>query len=119
MKKLVIVGTLFLGMASMNAFAQSGGLDIPGFGSGKGSAGSELKNTKIYLIGNKATNVQVGGAKVGGYGVEAKMDSVANINSVNITGSRISDSEIVLKDNEAKDIKVFGGAANVNTVNIN
>jgi hypothetical protein len=119
MKKLVIVGTLFLGMVSVNAFAQSGGLDIPGFGSGKGSAGSTVKNSKIYLIGNKASNVVVGGGKISGYGAEAKMDSVANINSVNITGSTVQNSEIVLKDNEAKDVTVTGGAANINTVNIN
>ena len=47
------------------------------------------------------------------------MEGVANVNSVNITGSKIRNSDIVVSGNEATDIKAIGGTANVNSININ
>ena len=38
---------------------------------------------------------------------------------INITGSKIRNSEITVSNNEATDIKAIGGTANVNSININ
>jgi hypothetical protein len=119
MKKLVIVGTLLAGMVSVSAFAQSGSGSIPGFLSGKGSAGSEITDSKLMIVNNKATNVMAGGGKAGIKIGEISMDGVANVNSINITGSKVKSSELTISGNEATDIKAFGGTANVNSININ
>jgi hypothetical protein len=47
------------------------------------------------------------------------MSGVANVNSVNITGSTLRDSNITVSGNTAENIKAIGGTANVNSVNIN
>lgn len=71
------------------------------------------------MSGNKATNVLAGGGKAGIKVAEVSMEGVANVNSINITGSKIRNSDITVTGNEATDIKAIGGTANVNSVNIN
>lgn len=119
MRKLAITSLAALAFTCGTAFAQSGSVAIPGLISGKGSAGSEVTNSKIMVTGNKATNVIAGGGKAGIKVAEVSMEGVANVNSVNITGSKIRNSEITVSGNEATDIKAIGGTANVNSVNIN
>ena len=119
MRKIATTAVALLALTCGSAFAQSGNIAIPGLFSGKGSAGSEIKNSTITVSRNKATDVTVGGGKVGIKVAEISMDGVANVNSVNITGSKISDSHITVSDNEATNLKSFGGTANVNSVNIN
>jgi len=119
MRKLAITTAAALALSCGAAFAQSGNVTIPGLVSGKGSAGSEITNSRITVTGNKATNVVAGGGKAGIKVAEISMDGVANVNSINITGSKVRNSEITVSGNEATDIKAFGGTANVNTVNIN
>ena len=119
MRKLAITTVAALALTCGAAFAQSGNVAIPGLFSGKGSAGSEVTNSRITVTGNKATNVIAGGGKAGIKVGEISMEGVANVNSVNITGSKIRNSEITVSGNEATDIKAFGGTANVNSVNIN
>lgn len=119
MRKIATAAAAVLALTCGTAFAQSGNVTIPGLLSGKGSAGSEITNSKITLSGNKATDVTAGGGKVGIKVAEVSMEGVANVNSVNITGSKIKDSEISLMNNEAKNINAIGGTANVNSVNIN
>ena len=119
MRKLAISTVAALALTCGAAFAQSGNVAIPGLFSGKGSAGSEVTNSRITVTGNKATNVIAGGGKAGIKVGEISMEGVANVNSVNITGSKIRNSEITVSNNEATDIKAFGGTANVNSVNIN
>lgn len=104
------------------AFAQT--VNVPGIGSAAG--GSTVKNSMINVTGNKAEGVTAGGGSLGVSGVakkligaEAKMDGVANVNSVNVTGSRVEDSTISVDKNTAKDVNAIGGTANVNSVNIN
>jgi len=119
MRKLAITAVATLSMTCGIAFAQSGNISVPGLVSGKGSAGSEITNSRITVAGNKATNVTAGGGKVGMKVAEVSMDGIANVNSINITGSKIRNSEITVSNNEATDIKAFGGTANVNSININ
>jgi hypothetical protein len=119
MKKLVVLGAVLVGMVSVNAFAQSGSGSIPGFLSGKGSVGSEITDSKLMILNNKATNVIAGGGKAGIKIGEISMDGVANVNSINITGSKVKNSELTISGNEATDIKAIGGTANVNSININ
>lgn len=119
MRKIATTAIAFLALSCGAAFAQSGNISIPGLLSGKGSAGSEIKNSTITLSKNKATDVTVGGGKVGIKVAEIEMSGVANVNSVNITGSKVIDSHISLMDNEATGIRAIGGTANVNSVNIN
>ena len=52
-------------------------------------------------------------------GANVSMTGMANVNSVNITGSKVRNSEITVSGNEADTIKAIGGTANVNSVNIN
>ncbi|MEO8248010.1 MAG: hypothetical protein ABI589_01445 [Burkholderiales bacterium] len=106
-------------LLSSTAFAQSGGITIPGVGSAKGSIGSDIKNSHITVSNNKARDVTAGGGKIGIKIAEVSMDGIANVNSVNITGSRVTDSTISVIGNEADGIRAIGGTANVNTVNIN
>ena len=119
MRKIAITAVAALALTCSAAFAQSGNVTIPGLFSGKGSAGSEVTNSRIMVTNNKATNVIVGGGKAGIKVGEISMEGVANVNSVNITGSKIRNSDIVVSGNEATDIKAIGGTANVNSVNIN
>ncbi|WP_028603979.1 hypothetical protein [Ottowia thiooxydans] len=119
MRKIATAAITVLALTCGTAFAQNGNVTIPGLFSGKGSAGSEITNSKIILSGNKATDVTAGGGKAGIKVAEVSMEGVANVNTVNITGSKIRDSEITLMNNEAKNINAIGGTANVNSVNIN
>ena len=119
MRKLSITTAALLIFACNAAFAQSGNASIPGMFSGKGSAGSEITNSKISVVGNKASNVTAGGGKAGIKVADISMDGVANVNSINITGSKIRNSEITVSGNEANEIKAYGGTANVNSININ
>ena len=115
MRKLAITTVAALALTCGAAFAQSGNVAIPGLFSGKGSAGSEVTNSRITVTGNKATNVIAGGGKAGIKVGEISMEGVANV----ITGSKIRNSEITVSNNEATDIKAIGGTANVNSININ
>lgn len=119
MRKIATTAVALLALTCGAAFAQSGNVTIPGLLSGKGSAGSEIKNSTITLSRNKATDVTAGGGKAGIKVAEISMEGVANVNSVNITGSKVTDSHIMLMDNEATRINAIGGTANVNSVNIN
>ncbi len=119
MLKIAITAAAALALTCGSAFAQSGNVSIPGLFSGKGSAGSEITNSKITLSGNKASDVTAGGGKAGIKVADVSMEGVANVNTVNITGSKVRDSEITLMNNEAKNVNAIGGTANVNSVNIN
>jgi hypothetical protein len=120
MKKFVVAATLGMGaLFSAGAFAQAGGINVPGLFSSKASAGSDIENSKISVINNKARNVTVGGGKAGIKVASVEMDGIANVNSINITGSRIKGSEITVSGNEAEGITAIGGTANVNSININ
>lgn len=119
MRTFAITAIASLAMTCGVAFAQSGNVTIPGLVSGKGSAGSEITNSRISVTGNKATNVIAGGGKAGIKLAEVSMEGVANVNSINITGSKVRNSDITVSGNEATDIKAIGGTANVNTININ
>ena len=66
-----------------------------------------VTNSRITVTGNKATNVIAGGGKAGIKVGEISMEGVANVNSVNITGSKIRNSEITVSNNEATDIKAI------------
>lgn len=118
-KKLFVLSAFSLAMASGAAFAQSGGISIPGLFSGNGSAGSTVRNSTINVVGNRATNITAGGGQATIKVLDVEMDGTANVNSVNITGSEIASSEINVIDNEAEDVQAIGGTANVNSVNIN
>ncbi len=124
MKKSIIVGAVSLILSSTAAFAGGGGeLCVPGIGCAKGgSSGSHLKGgSQINVINNKSTGtVTAGGGEAGGYGVSAKMNSVANVNSVNLNNSTLEGgSKINVRDNTSKDVNAYGGTANVNSVNLN
>ena len=111
----IVVASLF----SATAFAAGGEINIPGVGSMKGSTGSEVTNTKINVMDNKSSDVTLGGATAGGYGVQVSMASAANINSAVISSSKVKDSTISVMGNESNTVHVFGGTANVNSVSIN
>ncbi len=120
MKKIVIASAI--GMAAMfstSVFAQSGSVSIPGLASGKGSLGSDVTNSRITVSNNKSRDVTAGGGKMGIKIGEVSLDGVANVNSVNITGSRVKDSQITVSGNESDGVRAIGGTANVNSVNIN
>lgn len=120
MKKLAVLGAAVLALSCGSAFAQSGEISIPGLGSGKGSMGSDVTNSTITVANNKATDITVGGGSLGITGLgSVSMAGVANVNSVNITGSRVKDSTISVTGNEATGVRAIGGVANVNSVNIN
>lgn len=119
MNKLGITAIVSIALTCSGAFAQSGNVSIPGLGSGKGSAGSDIVNSRLTVMNNKATNVIAGGGKAGIKIAEVSMEGVANVNTINVTGSRITDSELTVMGNEATDIKAIGGTANVNSININ
>lgn len=119
MRKIATTAVAFLAMSCGAAFAQSGNISIPGLASGKGSAGSEITNSRITVAGNKANDITAGGGKASMKIADVTMDGTANVNSVNITGSKIRDSEISVVDNEATGVRAIGGTANVNSVNIN
>ena len=119
MRKIAFTTVAALAFTCGAAFAQSGNVAIPGLICGKGSAGSEVTQSRITVSGNKATNVLAGGGKAGIKVAEVSMEGVANVNSINITGSKIRNSDITVTGNEATDIKAIGGTANVNSVNIN
>lgn len=122
MKKIVAAGAVALVAAfSTAAFAQSGGISIPGVGKANGSLGSEVTNTRITVSNNKARDVLAGGGEAGvlKVGANVSMTGMANVNTVNITGSKVRDSDITISGNEATNVKAIGGTANVNSVNIN
>jgi len=118
MKKIVIAGALGI-LFSAGAFAQSGSISIPGLASGKGSTGSDVTNSRITVTNNKSRDVTAGGGKATIRIADVTLDGVANVNSVNITGSRVKDSDIVVSGNESVGVRAIGGTANVNSVNIN
>ena len=119
MRKLAITAAAALAFSCGAVFAQSDDVTISGMPSGKGSAGSEITNSRVTVKGNKATNVIAGGGKAGIKVAEISMDGVSNFNSSNITGSKFRNSEITVSGNEATDSMAFGGTANVNSVNFN
>lgn len=118
MKKSIWLVGASLTLVSAAAFAQSGEISVPGYGSAKGSTGTTVKNSHINVINNKSRDVTVGGGSVGGYGVSASMTSVANVNSVNALGAKIEGSTINVKDNDSRNVNSYGGVANVNSVNL-
>ena len=61
MRKLAITTVAALALTCGAAFAQSGNVAIPGPFSGKGSAGSEVTNSRNTETGTKATNAIAGG----------------------------------------------------------
>ena len=79
MRKLAITTIATLAFACGTAFAQSGNVAIPGLISGKGSAGSEVTNSKISVTNNKATNVIAGGGKAGIKVAEISMEGLSLI----------------------------------------
>lgn len=112
---IVAIAALF----SASAFAQSGGISIPGVASANGSIGSTITKSQITVANNKASNITAGGGKVGIKVASVEMAGVANVNSVNITGSKVDGSTISVIGNEADNVRAIGGTANVNSVNIN
>ena len=118
MKKIATIAGVLTLVFSANAFAQSGSIDIPGIGSVKGASGSEVKNSTINVMGNKSGRVTVGGGEAGGFGVSAAMNGQANVNSVQISNSKVSDSRINVMDNSSEEVNAIGGQANVNSVQI-
>jgi hypothetical protein len=120
MKKFVIAGALGMtAFLSTSAFAQSGGISIPGLASGKGSVGSDVTNSRINVMNNTSRDVTAGGGKASIKIADVTLDGVANVNSVNITGSRVKDSDINVIGNTSNGVRAIGGTANVNSVNIN
>ncbi|VWX61733.1 conserved exported hypothetical protein [Burkholderiales bacterium 8X] len=119
MKKFAVAGLVSIAFFSANAFAQSGGISIPGVGKANGSTGSEVTNSKITVSNNSAKNVIAGGGSAGIKIATIEMSGMANVNSVNVTGSKVKNSEIMVTGNTAEEIKAIGGTANVNSVNIN
>ncbi|MDO4795357.1 MAG: hypothetical protein Q4A28_05375 [Brachymonas sp.] len=118
MKKLAMMtGALALAF-SASAFAQSGGLEIPGLASVKGSSGSEVKNSTINIMKNKSNKVSVGGGSAGGYGVSANLTGQANVNSVQLINSKINESTVNVMDNESGEVTAIGGQANVNSLQL-
>lgn len=118
MKKIAtITGALAL-FFSASAFAQSGNINIPGWGSASGASGSEIKGSKVNVMGNKSGKVTVGGGEAGGYGVSVDMKAQANVNSLQLTNSKVTDSTVNIMDNESRDVNVIGGQANVNSVQL-
>ncbi|MGE8318631.1 MAG: hypothetical protein ACN6O3_07755 [Comamonas sp.] len=70
-------------------------------------------------MNNKASDITAGGGKASIKVADITLDGTANVNSVNISGSKIRDSEITVSGNEASQVRAIGGTANVNSVNIN
>lgn len=117
---IVAAGAIVIaGLLSGAAFAQSGGISVPGIMKAEGSQGSKITRTEITVSGNKARGVMAGGGSASFKVGAIEMDGMANVNSVNITGSEVKGSKITVMDNEAANIKAIGGTANVNSVNIN
>jgi hypothetical protein len=84
------------------------------------SAAPEISSgANVTISKNKATNVITGGAKgtgitEGGIGkFDAKGET--NVNSLVVKDGKVK-GNVNINDNEAKDIKNFGGALNVNSV---
>ncbi|QNP49474.1 hypothetical protein [Diaphorobacter aerolatus] len=119
MRKIATTAIAFLAMSCGAAFADSGNITIPGLASGKASTGSEIFNSKINVLNNKANDITAGGGKASIKVADVTLDGVANVNSVNITGSKVHNSEINVIGNEANRVTAIGGTANVNSVNIN
>lgn len=119
MKKMLIAGAAAMVLCSAPAFAQSGNLAIPGVGNVSGSAGSTITRSTITVRGNEARDITAGGGEASFKIGAVEMDGVANVNSVNITGSEVTDSHILVEDNVAEGVRAIGGTANVNSVNIN
>lgn len=119
MKKIAAAGIVTLAFFSASAFAQSGGISVPGLGKANGSLGSEVFNSKITVSNNKAKDVTAGGGSANIKIAGVEMTGIANVNSVNITGSKVHDSEIMVTGNTAETVRAIGGTANVNSVNIN
>lgn len=118
MKKIATMTGVLALVFSASAFAQSGSINIPGIGSASGGSGSEVRNSRINVMGNKSGKVTVGGGEAGGFGVSAKLSSQANVNSVQISNSKVHDSRINVMDNESQEVTAIGGQANVNSVQI-
>jgi hypothetical protein len=70
-------------------------------------------------MNNKSRDVTAGGGKASIKIADVTLDGAANVNSVNITGSRVKDSDINVIGNESTGVRAIGGTANVNSVNIN
>ena len=119
MKKIATIAGVLTLVFSANAFAQSGSINIPGWGSASASSGTEVRNSTINVIGNKSTGtVTAGGGEAGGYGVTASMNGLANVNSVHVTNSKVLDSKINVIGNESNNVNAIGGVANVNSVQL-
>ena len=103
-KFAAILGAIALTLSAGSALAQSGDVNIPGIGKAKGSAGSTIKNSTINVTGNKSGSVLAIGGEVDAKIAGARMSGVANVNSVNITGSTVEGSGI----NVAVDLHAFG-----------
>ena len=121
MKKLSVLASFAVAaFFSTACLAQSGGVNIPGLGNATGSVGFKVKNNKIMVSNNKAASGQGAGGSVGAPGVAtASMTSMANVNSVNVTGSQVSNSTIAVTGNTGEGITAAGGVVNANSVNIN
>jgi len=119
MKFFKVSSIAFVAVFSISAFAGGGGeINIPGIGSAKGGTTSTVKNSAIVVDGNSAKDVKAGGGSAGGYGVNVSMESTANVNSVNVSGSKVENSTLAVTGNSAKGVNAFGGTANVNSINI-
>ncbi len=118
-RTLALGAIVFGSLLSAPAFAQSGGVSVPGILQASGSTGSKVNNSQIYVTNNKAERVSAGGGQASFKVGEVEMKGMANVNSVNVTGSTVKDSTIAVMENKATDINAIGGTANVNSVNIN
>jgi hypothetical protein len=113
MKKFIVTGAIaFAALSSVPAFAID--VNIPGFGSG--SMGSEIKNSTVNVMGNKASNITNGGGSGSAGPVSINMSAETNVNSVVLKGSKITDSTVNVMGNTADTVTNIGGAANVNSV---
>ena len=105
------------------AGAQTIDISIPGVASAKGSMGSTVTNSQLTSANNKASDITVGGGSAGinvkATTVSLNMAGVANVNGINVTGSRVTDSHVSVTTNTADTVTAIGGVGNVNNVNIN
>lgn len=121
MKKSIAIVAISLAVLSGSAIAGGGGggsVDIRGWLKAEGSGGSrgEIKNSTVTVAGNRSQAVTLGGGALGAYGVDAKMESVANVNSVVLDGGTIESSKVNVINNSSGTVNGFGGEANVNSV---
>ena len=83
------------------------------------SVSNPVTDSRITVANNTAKNVTAGGGGLSFKIGEVTMAGLANVNSVNITGSTVKNSDITVSGNGADNINAIGGTANVNSVNIN